>query len=140
MPTPSNPFEDVERLFERMSRSFEESGLDAVSVREPPVDVVDGDGEVVVAVDLPGYDKEDVTVSVTERDLTVEAERERETETAEERYVRRERTHSRVSRTVRLPADVDETAATAAYDNGVLTVRLPKRVDEGDDSHSIDID
>ena len=106
------------------------------------VDVSETDTDVVVTADLPGYEKEDIEVGIKDRRLTVEAERSHESEDrdADERFVRQERTHQRVSRSVSLPADVDEDAATATYRNGVLTVTLPKLdADEGDDSHIIDI-
>ena len=106
------------------------------------VDVSETDTDVVVTADLPGYEKEDIEVGVKDRRLTVEAERSHESEDRDddERFVRQERTHQHVSRSVSLPAEVDEDAATATYRNGVLTVTLPKRdADEGDDSHIIDI-
>ena len=135
----NNPFADIEELFERMSRGFEGGGMGGM--HDVSVDVRETDGEVVVTADLPGYEKEDIEVGVKGHRLTVEAERQQESTEGgqDERYVRQERTHQRVSRSVSLPADVDEDSTSATYRNGVLTVTLPKLDADEDDSHSIDI-
>ncbi|ELZ93173.1 MULTISPECIES: archaeal heat shock protein Hsp14 [Haloferax] len=143
----TNPFDDFEELFERMSRQFDEmgrqfdrSGMMAQVRHEMAIDVTDHDGEIVVTVDLPGYEKEDIALSVANRTLTVEATRELDEERAEGEYLRRERRHESARRTIRLPETVDEDGASASYHNGVLTVTLPKRDAEPDDSRRIDID
>ena len=135
----SNPFEEIEQLFERMGRG----GMSGMSgMHDISVDVSETDAEVVVTADLPGYEKEDIEVGVKDRRLTVEAERRHESEDRDkdERFLRQERTHQRISRSVSLPEDVDEDGASATYHNGVLTVTLPKvNPDQNDDSHIIDI-
>ncbi|POG53949.1 archaeal heat shock protein Hsp14 [Haloferax marisrubri] len=143
----TNPFDDFEELFERMSRQFDEmgrqfdrSGMMAQVRHEMAIDVTDHDGEIVVTVDLPGYEKEDISLSVANRTLTVEATRELDEERADGEYLRRERRHESARRTIRLPETVDEDGASASYHNGVLTVTLPKRDVEPDDSRRIDID
>ncbi|WP_424007835.1 archaeal heat shock protein Hsp14 [Haloferax denitrificans] len=143
----TNPFDDFEELFERMSRQFDEmgrqfdrSGMMAQVRHEMAIDVTDHDGEIVVTVDLPGYEKEDIALSVANRTLTVEATRELDEERAEGEYLRRERRHESARRTIRLPETVDEDGASASYHNGVLTVTLPKHDAEPDDSRRIDID
>ncbi|RDZ65798.1 heat-shock protein Hsp20 [Haloferax sp. Atlit-12N] len=143
----TNPFDDFEELFERMSRQFDEmgrqfdrSGMMAQVRHEMAIDVTDHDGEIVVTVDLPGYEKEDISLSVANRTLTVEATREMSDEQADGEYLRRERRHESARRTIRLPETVDEDGASASYHNGVLMVTLPKRDVEPDDSRRIDID
>ncbi|WP_380680899.1 archaeal heat shock protein Hsp14 [Salinigranum sp. GCM10025319] len=142
----SNPFEDIERFFERMNRSFGDVPM-APGLHDVAVDVAETDDEIVVTADLPGFEREEITISLSGRDLTIEAEREEHAEETDEdeggevRYVRRERSHRQLSRTVRLPAAVVEDSATAEYRNGVLTVTLPRETAEtDDDSHTIDID
>jgi HSP20 family protein len=135
-----NPFDDIERFFEQMNRTFGDVSMPA-GLHDVAVDVAETETEVVVTADLPGFDKEEIDITLSDRDLSIEAEREGEREEHDARYVRRERSHERLSRTVRLPVEVDAEAGRAAYSNGVLTVTVPKLgVDEGDDSHSIDID
>ena len=131
-----NPFDEIVELFERMGQS-DRSGWGGVS--DVSVDVRETDADVVVTADLPGYDREDIDVAVKERTLTIEAERQEERSDEGERYHRQERSHRRVSRSVHLPAEVDEQSADATYRNGVLTVTLPKRDADAGDSHIIDI-
>lgn len=141
----SNPFGDLEAFFERMSRQFDEMNRQfdtrgfesgAGSLR---VDVAEHDGEIVVTADLPGFEKDDIDVSLSGRRMTVRAAHDVEHETDEEAYIRRERRHESVRRSFDLPVDVDESDATATYRNGVLTVRLPLATVD-DDARRIDIE
>jgi HSP20 family protein len=138
-----NPFRELEELFERMSRDVDGVGVGALGAGSVAVDVAETDGEFVVTADLPGYDREEIEVTLDDTELTVAAEREREeTEAGEDgdrRFLRRERTHSSVSRTVYVPEAVDAEAVTATYRNGVLTVTLPK-ADAGEGGHQIDVE
>ena len=135
-----NPFDDIERMFERMNEQFEDvGGTPEMEGGRLSVDVAENDDEVTVTADLPGFDKDDIDISVREGRLTIRAEREEETEDEDETYHRRERIHREVSRTLRLPADVQEEEASATYQNGVLTVTLPK-VETGPEGHSIDVE
>jgi len=127
------PFDE---LFERMTSGTTGRAFD--------LDVADYDDELVVTADLPGYDSEDIDVAVANRTFTLRAARSHD-ETDERdhegtgTYLRRERRHESVSRSVSLPAAVDETAASATYRNGVLTVTLPKTVST-DGSHRIEVE
>jgi HSP20 family protein len=139
MPDRPNPFDEIERFVERMNRSFGDMAV-APQFHDVAVDVAETDAELVVTADLPGFETDDVTISLSGRDLTIEADHEETEESGDARYVRRERTHRSLSRTVRLPDAVDEDAATAEYRNGVLTVTLPRETaEQDDDSHRIDI-
>ena len=137
-----NPFEEIERMFDRMSDQFDpleggplEAGPFGGSVA---VDVEDAGDAFVVSADLPGYDREDIDVQLAGERLTLSADHSESTETGDEgRYVRRERRQRSVSRTLRLPEPVDEAGTEATYNHGVLTVTLPKA--EPDDGHDIPI-
>lgn len=152
--TRRDPFGEIEELLERMGREFEELGgtLDTPGGPEFPgtsdvaVDVIEDDESLTVAADLPGFDGDDVDVELHDDALTIAATRE-EGEQAEAsaskdaRYHLRERRHGSVSRRIPLPAAVEPDGAAATYDDGVLTVTLPKRrPDDGDDGHRIDIE
>ena len=143
----TNPFEELERMFERMSRQFEdvtrswqsEGRWEMEGDGEPmSVDLVDRDGEFVATVDLPGFDREDVEVSVTERRLRIAAERETVHDEEEERFLRHERRHAAASRSMSLPEAVDTEHVTATMRNGVLTVTLPKL--EANESRRVEIE
>jgi HSP20 family protein len=120
-----NPFESIEEFIERMEREFDADLLGRTESID--VDVRDGDGEFVVVADLPGYDKESLEVTLADNTLRIEAEHETEFEADAGEYVRKERSHESVSRSVRLPEPVDEDGVSASFSNGVLTVTLEKR-------------
>ncbi|AZQ13634.1 Hsp20/alpha crystallin family protein [Halorubrum sp. PV6] len=160
--TRRDPFTEIEDLLERMGREFEELGgtLDTPGGGVPrlpgaggvPVDVFEDDEAVTVRADLPGFDADEVEVELNDETLSIAATREEEHEaeaSAEDdevapdddtdvRYHRRERRRRSVSRRVQIPAAVERDGATASYDDGVLTVTLPKRSSEGA-GHSIDV-
>ncbi len=95
------------------------------------VDVKEHDDEVVVAADLPGVEKEDVSLAVLDpRTLRIAFSRSAEKEEEEEGYFVRERTYGSMDRVVKLPSDVTEDGATATFKNGVLEVRLKKASSE----------
>jgi HSP20 family protein len=120
----ANPLGDLEELLERMSSEVE---AEVRGSRRIPVDVEDRDEEYVVRADLPGFDPEDLDVRLDGKRLTVEAEREDDDDETE--YLRRERRDRSARRTVRLPEPVEEEGIEADLEEGVLTVRLPKRHD-----------
>ncbi|MFB6107197.1 MAG: Hsp20/alpha crystallin family protein [Halobacteriaceae archaeon] len=142
-----NPFDELERMFDRMSRQFESEFGDFGELPQfdrgrPAVDVEDADSEYVVTVDLPGYDRDDIAVELREGTLHVSAERAENRETEETRdegrYIRRERSRESVSRAVALPEAVDEAGTSATYNHGVLTVTLPKATGGG--GRTIDVE
>jgi HSP20 family protein len=133
-----NPFDDIGRLFEELNRTFDDVAV-PTDLHAVPVDVAETDTEVVVTADLPGFEKADISITLSERVLSVEAERDETTED-DATYHRRERRRRRLSRTIRLPAEVDEDSARAEYATGVLTVTIQRERDEGDDSRQIDIE
>ncbi|MFB6079587.1 MAG: Hsp20/alpha crystallin family protein [Haloferacaceae archaeon] len=130
-----DPFAELDRLFDRLTEGFDAGGpADLVPVS---VDVVEADDAVVVTADLPGYAPGDIDVTVDGRTLSIRADRDEHEEETEGRYVRRERRHRATSRSVSLPTDVVEAEATATYENGVLTVRLPTGAGDG---HRIEVE
>jgi len=136
MTTRTNPFEELERLFERMSHQFEEASQSwgTGEALEPwtggfetmAVDLAEHEDEYVASVDLPGFERDDVEVSVTDHTLRIAAEHEETAEAEGERYLRRERSHRSQERSIRLPGEVDPDAVEATMKHGVLTVTLPK--------------
>jgi HSP20 family protein len=121
------PFDELERFLEKMTRTAESDGHGGVAV-----DLRDDGDEFVLLADLPGYRKADVDVTVDDRTVTVSAERDSAVQRDDEHYIRRERRHREASRRLTLPAAVDAAAASATYEDGLLTVHLPKRDDEAD--------
>jgi len=138
-----NPFDDIDRIFDRLNRQLETAADrwedESAFGGDSAVDVEDAGDEFVVTADLPGFEKDDVDVRVKDRTLTIEADRETESEAAPDaNYIRRERSSKSVSRHVTLPEPVDTDDVSATMKNGVLTVTLGKR--EGGDGRSIDVE
>lgn len=124
--TRSNPFEEIEDWIERMSEQFNPADLETFRGGSLPVDLIDTGDAFEVRVDLPGVDREDITLTLTDASLSIAAEREEEfEEEADGRYLRRER-RDLVRRSIRIPEPIDEDGSEAGYENGVLSVTLPK--------------
>lgn len=124
-----DPFAEMERLLDRMSRQFDGfETLEAPDDRSAstPIDLVEHDDEFVVTFDLPGFEKDDVEVRVADHTLRIEAERDESVAEDDEAYLRRERRHRSVRESVTLPDEVDTEAVSARMQNGVLTVTLPR--------------
>jgi HSP20 family protein len=92
----------------------------------PAVDLYEEKDEIVAKVDLPGLEKDNIEVNISDHLLTVKGEKKREEETKEADYYRSERSYGSFTRTVDLPKEVQVDKAQASFKNGVLMVRLPK--------------
>lgn len=90
----------------------------------PPVDIWEDDQQVVIELDVPGCRPEDLSAEAVDGQLVVTGER-RVSDGASRRY-RSERWQGRFVRSFTLPQGVDGATITADYEDGVLTVRLPK--------------
>jgi HSP20 family protein len=94
----------------------------------PPIDVFETSSqEIVVKAELPEMKREDIKVTFENNVLTLEGERKFESDPAREQYHRLERGYGAFRRSFSLPASVDATRIQAAYQDGVLTVTLPRR-------------
>jgi HSP20 family protein len=132
-----NPLRDLMLLQERMNRLFEES-LQGERMPEedargalwqPAVDVFETDEEIVLKAEIPGMEREDISVDLDRNRLTLRGERRFSPEAEGERYHRIERSYGAFARSFDLPLSVDQEQITAEYRRGVLTVRMPKRTD-----------
>ena len=92
----------------------------------PAMDLVETQDSFVLKADLPGMSEGDVNVELENNVLTISGERKTEHEEQHEGYYRLERATGSFSRALSLPEGIDADAVTAAFDNGVLTVRIPK--------------
>jgi len=92
------------------------------------VDVKENDNAYIVNAEVPGVSKEDIHVSLDGNVVTLRAEVKQQDSTGkDEKVLRSERYFGAVSRSFQLPVDLDQTQAKAKYDNGVLTLTLPKK-------------
>ncbi len=125
-----DPFREMERL----ERAF--FGSDFFSTPAPAfrTDIQDKGDHFLLESDLPGVDRKDISIDVEGDRLTVRAERRSE----EKEYLRCERSYGSYERSFDVSA-VKAEDITAAYDNGVLTIKLPKKEEQAPASRRIEI-
>ena len=117
--------DQMNRLFnETLERTGEESSLTAWS---PAVDIYETEHELVVKADLPEVDPKDLDIRVENNILTIRGERKFEKKVSEENYLRVERAYGSFTRSFTLANTVNAEAIKADYQNGVLTLSIPKR-------------
>ncbi|NLC51030.1 MAG: Hsp20/alpha crystallin family protein, partial [Firmicutes bacterium] len=94
------------------------------------VDVYETEDEVVASCDLPGLrKKEDVHIEIVNNTLNISGTINKTEEIKDERLYRKERYVGRFQRSISLPSAVSDEGAKASYKNGVLEVRMPKKMD-----------
>jgi len=93
------------------------------------IDVKESERAYTVQAELPGVPKEDIQVSLDGNMVTLRAEvKQQDAQTKDDKLLRSERYFGSVSRSFQLPQDIDQSESRAKYDNGVLTLTLPKKV------------
>ena len=126
------PFREMVSLREAMDRLFEDSFVrpwrlwPTLTSGELPLDMYQTADEVVVKAVLPGAKPEDVDISITGDTLTIKAEHKEEQEVKEEDYFYKECRYGTCSRSVTIPVQVKADKAEAVFENGILTLTLPK--------------
>lgn len=119
-----NLHREMNRLFDDMLRSFDDSRFFGGRGGWPSLDVEETDQEYRVTAELPGLEERDVEVLLQDGLLTVRGEKKIESESRNPTYS--ERFYGRFERQISLDRDVDEDAVSATFKNGVLTVTVPK--------------
>src|SRR6266576_1930561 len=115
---------EVNRLFD----SFFGGQATGATARRwvPAMDLVETDDRLVLRADLPGLDRDDVSIEIKDGVLTVSGERKAEHEEHADGYHRVERALGSFSRSLTLPRGIDADRVSAEFDKGVLEVRIPK--------------
>ena len=117
--------EQVNRVFgDMLERAGDESNLTPWA---PAVDIFETEHELVVQADLPDVNPQDLDIRVENNILTIRGERKFEKKVNEENYLRVERAYGSFSRSFSLANSVKSDAIKADYQNGVLTLSIPKR-------------
>jgi HSP20 family protein len=98
----------------------------AVGDWAPSLDISETKDSLVVKIEVPGIEQNDIQISLQENLLTIKGEKRYERADNEERYHRVERAYGMFLRSIRLPVAVDDSKVTATFKNGLLTVTLPK--------------
>lgn len=95
-------------------------------VFQPYVDIHETETSTFITADLPGLKKEDISINVEENILSLKGERTRETKEEKDNYYKRERFFGKFKREFTLPASVNHEKIIADYNDGVLTIEIPK--------------
>jgi HSP20 family protein len=137
-PVLHHPIAEMERAFDRFfGRSWPSLGrwggspsldnlFEIEGMRMPSLDVVDRANEVLVRAEIPGIEKKDINISLTDNLLTIKGESKKEEKEEKGDYYRREISSSSFARSVTVPASVDVSKAVANLKDGVLEIKLPK--------------
>ena len=125
------PAREMMTLREAMDRLFDDAFTRPLSLTGsnwsvPAVDMYQTDNEVVVKAALPGIKADEVQINVTGEVLTLKGETRQENETKEKAYHIREQRWGAFERAIVLPTEVVADKAKADFENGVLTITLPK--------------
>jgi HSP20 family protein len=131
----ATPFRTLERFADEVTRIFDDFGLGRGWSRVPTsgelmtwaprVDVTQHKDELVIRVDLPGLEKDDVKVNVAEDAITIHGERHRAQEEERDGVYRTERNYGAFYRTIALPGGAITDQTKASFKNGVLEIRMP---------------
>jgi HSP20 family protein len=125
---PISRYQPATDLFRPFFDDFSPFGRMGSSMRVPDTDVVERENEIRVVCELPGMQAEDVDLSLEGNVLTISGEKllEREEGSESDTYHMSERRWGRFSRTFVLPREVEQERIEATFENGVLTVTIPK--------------
>lgn len=129
--------QELDTLRDRLDRFFQEGPWVSEDGSSLALDVQETDDALIVKASVPGVKLEDLTVDVRNGVLTIQGESTEERDESKGTWHRRERRIGRVYRAITLPAAVDETAAEARLEDGVLSITLPRN--GGEDSHRIPV-
>jgi HSP20 family protein len=119
---------EIDRMFGRFfpSQSESEDGSSEQAVWAPRTDLIETEDAYRLHLDLPGMSKDDLTINYKDNQLTVSGERASERPGENEEFVRVERSFGHFYRAFTLPRTVNAEDISATYENGVLTIRVPK--------------
>ncbi len=135
MITRIDPFRELATLQDRFNSLFENfaemNGKEQLAAGSfvPPVDVYEDEQNLVLKLEVPGVNEDELNVSLENNVLTVSGERKFEKEEKEENFHRIERRYGSFTRTFRLPNTVDGEKVDATYDKGILKITLAKRAE-----------
>ncbi|HEY5731040.1 MAG TPA: Hsp20/alpha crystallin family protein [Anaerolineales bacterium] len=124
------PAREMMSLRDAMDRLFDDAFTRPLSIRDgwsvPAIDMYQTDDEIVVKASLPGIKADEVQINVTGEVLTLKGEVRHDKESKEKAWHIREQRFGSFERSVALPTDVVADKAKAEFENGILTITLPK--------------
>lgn len=116
------------RNFDLFDEMFEDPFF-SKSSKLMKTDIKENENDYTIEVDLPGYSKEDIQITVDDGYLTVSANTSKEDEDTSSKYVKRERYYGECSRSFYVGNDVETEDVKASFRNGILKLEVPKKED-----------
>jgi HSP20 family protein len=142
-----DPFSELENIQKQMNQMFDVSlarnplsdVFSSGGQWMPSIDLCENKDSIIVKADLPGMRREEIELSIQEDHLILKGEKKKDSEVKEENYYKAERFFGSFVRTIPLPSAVDSGKADAKYQDGVLTVTLPKKEEAKPKQIAIDV-
>ena len=137
MPWSASPFSLMNRFADEMDRIFEDFGFGPGRLMSrgwgelgrggwsPQIEACEQNGQFIVRADLPGPNKDDVKIDVTDQALTIQGERKQHREENREGFYHSERSYGSFYRSIPLPEGADAEKAKATFRDGVLEITMP---------------
>jgi HSP20 family protein len=118
------PFQDLDVIERRMRRMLEDFGVAPAPL--PAADMYETEKELVVELDVPGFEENELALEVSDSTLTIKGERKKEKEQKEKSFYLHERLEKHFERRFKLPPEADLDQVEATFRTGVLEVHVPK--------------
>ena len=143
-----DPFISITSLQGRINRIFNESlshsaALDTeitTCAWKPPVDIYEIENGIIIKAELPGVKKEDVSIEIKDRLLTLKGERKPDSEIDDQKYYRKERCFGKFYRAFNLESVVDPGKVKARFKDGILQVEIPNPEEEKPKQIKVNVD
>ncbi|MDI6644263.1 MAG: Hsp20/alpha crystallin family protein [Methanobacteriaceae archaeon] len=121
-------FEDILGNIKEMQQEVEKRVSEYASSlpAKPSMDVMETEESIIIKTDLPGVNKDDININLTEDSIDIKAKFEEESEVSDANFIKKERKYGEAQRSMVLPSKIKVKEASAKFDNGILTVELPK--------------
>jgi HSP20 family protein len=142
--SPMSMLNDMDRLFDEFRTDWENAFIipstkAADMIRQPLIDLADNGKEYVVKAEMPGLNKEDLTIQVTDNGIEISGETKSEEKEEDKGYLRRERRYTKFYRALPLPEGIVADRVDAELKDGVLTVKLPKAAPSGKKAKKVQV-
>lgn len=121
-----NPYRSLGNLTDTVDRFFGDYQSKPLNDWMPAVDITETENEYQLVAEVPGMDKKAIKLSLENNVLNISGEKKSELKQEGREYHRVERSYGKFERSFRLPHEVKSDAISAKYDNGILTVTVPK--------------
>jgi len=123
-------FSMIPDIYDRFGKDF---------ILKPDVDIAETDKKYTITAEIPGVEKKDISIEISDSTLVIKGEKKHEKEEKDKNYHVIERSYGAFQRILSLPEDVDEEKIEAKFENGVLKINLPKQASISKDKKVIEI-